>query len=198
MHQSRRWIHRESGKEVAALGGISVILCDPPWAYRVEGGRGAADKHYDTAGLGELCMLPVEDLAAEDAVIFMWATWPTLPDAFGLMRAWGFKYKTCAFSWHKTNKLQDTPFVGLGHWTRANSEPCLLGVRGKPQRVSKAVQQVISAPVGAHSAKPAVTRDRIMELMGDVPAIELFARDRDPRFEAWGNEVNATISLEYR
>ncbi len=197
--RQRWWRHRASGEEVSALGGFTVLYADPPWAYRVEGGRGAADKHYGTMKLGELCMLPIEELAAPDAVLFMWATWPTLPDAFGLMRAWGFEFKTCAFSWHKVNKIAtDTSFVGLGHWTRANSEPCLLGIRGKPQRVSKAVQQVISAPIGEHSAKPAETRTRILELMGDVPAIELFAREPSPGFECWGNEVNASVTLEYR
>ena len=194
----RRWFHRESGAEVASLGGFEVILADPPWSYQVEGGRGAADKHYGTMGLGELCQLPVEDLAAKNSVLFMWATWPTLPDAFGLMRAWGFQYKTCAFSWHKVNRLSGTSFVGLGHWTRANSEPCLLGIRGRPKRLSRSVQQVITAPIGEHSAKPDEVRTRILELMGDVPAIELFARAAAPGWESFGNEVNATVTLEYQ
>jgi N6-adenosine-specific RNA methylase IME4 len=186
---------------VSELGGFGVILADPPWAYDVAGGRGGADKHYPTMGLGELCMMPVEELAAPDAVIFMWATWPTLPDAFGLMRAWGFKYKNCGLLWAKTNKLAPSPFVGLGHWTRGNTEPCLMGVRGKPERVDKAVQQLlvddlIVAPVGAHSAKPSEARDRIIRLMGDIPSIELFARGPAPGWECFGNEVSSTVTLE--
>ena len=196
-----RWIHKETGSEVSELGGFSIIYADCPWAYNVAGGRGAADTHYGTMSLSELCLLPVEKLAADDAALFLWATWPTLLDAFAVMKSWGFQYKNCALSWVKTNKLQPTPFVGLGHWTRGNTEICLLGVRGKPERMDAAVQQVmvddvICAPIGAHSAKPQEARDRIMRLMGDVPAIELFARDRDPRFEIFGNQSEETVELQ--
>lgn len=150
-------------------------------------------------------MLPVEDLAAPDAALFLWATWPTLLDAFAVMKAWGFNFKNCAMLWAKTNKLNSSPFVGLGHWTRGNTEPCLLGIRGKPQRMDAAVQQLLVdgdellvAPVGEHSAKPAEARDRIMRLMGDEPAIELFARAPAPGWEAFGNQVESTVTLENR
>lgn len=198
-----RWVLKETGQEVAELGGFSIIYADPPWQYNVSGGRGGADKHYPTMGLGELCMLPIEQLAAPDAVLFMWATWPTLPDAFGLMRAWGFTYKNCGFVWAKRNKLDPSPFIGMGHWTRGNTELCLLGVRGKPKRIDAAVSQLLIAGdelivgcIGEHSSKPPETRDRIMKLMGDEPAIELFARVPAPGWEAWGNQVESTVVLE--
>lgn len=180
-----------------------MLYADPPWQYNAAGGRGAADKHYSTLSLGELCMLEVEKLAAPDAVLFMWATWPTLPDAFGLMRAWGFQYKNCGFIWAKTNKLQSTPFVGLGHWTRGNTEPCLLGVRGKPERLDAAVQQLVVddlvvSPIGEHSQKPDAVRQRIVQLMGaDLPAIELFARRRAEGWECFGDETESTVVLAY-
>ncbi len=195
------WVFKETGEDVAQLGGFEILLADPAWQYNVEGGRGAADKHYGTMSLAELCMLPVEKLAADNSVLFLWGVWPQLLEAHAVMKAWGFTYKNCAFGWVKVNKIQPTPFVGLGHWTRGNSEFCLLGVRGKPKRIDAAVQQIIVddsliiAPVGEHSAKPQEARDRIIRLMGDLPAIELFARDRDPRFEVWGNQSEETVEL---
>ncbi len=195
------WIHKETGQTVAELGGFSILYADPCWQYRNKTIRGGAENHYKTLSLGELCMLPVEDLAAPDAVLFMWATWPTLPDAFGLMRAWGFRYYNCGIDWVKTNPVSGTPFVGLGHMTRGNSEPCLLGVRGKPARVDKGVQQIllgeglIIAPIDEHSAKPPEARDRIIRLMGDVPALDLFARAPAPGWESFGGEVESTVVL---
>jgi len=148
----------------------------------------------------ELCMLPVEQLAAPDAVLFMWTVWPMLLESFAVMKAWGFSFKNCALLWAKTNSVSPTPFVGLGHWTRGNTEPCLMAVRGKPKRVNKAVQQLmvdnlIVAPIGEHSAKPDEARRRIAQLMGDVPSIELFARTRAPEWECFGNEVESTVDL---
>lgn len=197
-----RWVLKATGEEVAAYGGFDIIYADCPQSYGVAGGRGAADKHYPTMSLAELCLLPVEDLASENSVLFTWATWPTLPDAFAIMKAWGFRYYNAAFIWTKVNPIAGTPFVGLGHMTRGNSEPCLLGVRGKPKRVDAAVQQIIlgegliASPIGKHSAKPAEARDRIIRLMGDVPAIELFARQQHPGWENFGNQVDSSVILE--
>jgi N6-adenosine-specific RNA methylase IME4 len=198
----KRWIYRQTGEEICTLGGFSVILCDAPWKYNVEGGRGAADKQYRTMSVPELCLLPVEQLAAPDAVLFMWTVWPMLLESFAVMKAWGFSFKNCALLWAKTNSVSPTPFVGLGHWTRGNTEPCLMAVRGKPKRVNKAVQQLmvdnlIVAPIGVHSAKPLEALHRITELMGaEAPSIELFARSRVMGWECWGNQVDSTVVLE--
>ena len=101
----------------------------------------------------------------------------------------GFTYKTCGFSWIKKNKKADSLFWGLGYWTRANNEICLLGTKGKPKRVSKGVHQVVIDKISSHSKKPDIVRDRIVELCGDVPRIELFARQRYEGWDSWGNEI---------
>lgn len=182
------------GRPVNGL--YELMYADPPWSYRDKNPQGGAEAQYKTMSVEDLCKLPVGHLAAPDSAMFMWATWPTLPDALRVLHEWGFRYVNCAFDWVKVNKIAPTPFVGLGHWTRGNSEPCLLGVRGKPHRVDAAVQQIVCAPVGRHSAKPPEVRDRIIRLMGDRPAIELFARERTPGWDCWGNEVESAVKLE--
>ena len=144
-------------------------------------------------GIDELCALPVADLAAPDSALFLWATFPQLPEALRLIKAWGFQYKSVAFVWLKKNRKADSWFYGLGFWTRGNAEVCLLGVspgfKAREQVHSHRVHQVIEAPFEGHSKKPDETRRRIVELLGDVPRLELFARDRAPGWDAWGNEV---------
>lgn len=199
-----KWIHNGSGCEVKALGGFSVIYADPAWQYENDG-RGSAENHYRTMPLDEVCALPVRDLAAPASLLFMWIVWPMLFEAKAVMDAWGFTYKNCAFDWLKTTKDGNSDAVGMGRYTRGNSEVCLLGVRGRGidlvkdhsvrQSILGGQSEVIAAPRGRHSAKPPEVRDRICKLTVDATSIELFARDRDPRFESWGNEVNATISL---
>jgi site-specific DNA-methyltransferase (adenine-specific) len=119
----------------------------------------------------------------------MWAAFPMLREALEVIEAWGFTYKTVAFNWVKQNKTGAGLFWGLGNWTRSNSEICLLAVKGKPKRMSARVHSVILSPIQQHSRKPAETRDRIVELMGDLPRIELFAREAAPGWDAWGDEA---------
>ena len=107
-----------------------------------------------------------------------------------VIEAWGFKYKSIGFQWVKLNRSGKGYFFGLGRWTRGNTEPCLIAVKGKPQRASNSVSQLIFAPLRAHSQKPDITRDKIRELMGgDHSFIELFARTSAPGWTVWGNEV---------
>lgn len=145
--------------------------------------------------LEELTALPVSDLADIDCALFLWATFPQLPDALRLIRAWGFSYKTVAFVWLKTNRKARTWFYGLGFWTRSNAEICLLATKGHPKRQAANIHQLIVSPVERHSKKPDEARDRIVALMGDLPRIELFARQETPGWEVWGNEVNSDIRL---
>ena len=181
----------------------SVLYVDPPWQYNDKTPRGGAEHHYRTLSLDDLVRFEVQgrkvvDLAAPDCALFMWATWPMMVPALYLIKAWGFAYKTCAFAWCKTTARGD-PSFGLGHYTRGNTEPCLLAVRGKPRRVDAGVPQVILdesfaegtlyAPRGAHSSKPPEARDRIVRLMGDVPRIELFARERAAGWDAFGDQL---------
>ena len=145
--------------------------------------------------IDELCALPVETLAEKDCLLFLWATFPQLPEALRLIRAWGFTFKTVAFVWLKLNKKSPTWFYGLGYWTRGNAEICLLAKRGKPKRRSAGVHQFIISPVEEHSKKPEEARRRIVELMGDLPRIELFARQKADGWDVWGNEVDSDLSL---
>lgn len=173
----------------------NIIYADPPWKYQQKNLQGAAEKHYSTMNMKDLCALPVEQLSDKDCVLFLWATFPMLAEALQLIKAWGFKYKTVAFVWLKQNKKSPTWFFGLGFWTRGNAEICLLAVRGKPKRKSAGVHQFIISPIEQHSKKPDETRDRIVELMGDVPRIELFARQHTPGWDVWGNEAPDSVEL---
>jgi len=166
----------------------SIILADPPWHFW-GGGWKNQTQHYKTMSMDEIKNLPVEKLANNDCILFMWVTFPVLKDAFNIMESWGFKYSTCGFNWIKKNKKSDGWFFGLGYWTRANSELCLIGTRGSPKRQSAAVSQIIDTPIEEHSKKPDCVRDKIIELMGDLPRIELFARQAPKGWDVWGNEV---------
>ena len=117
------------------IGQYSVIYADPPWRYSAKNVQGAAEKHYPTMGIDELCTLPVADLAAPDSVLFLWATFPQLAEALRLIKAWGFTYKSVAFVWLKKNRKSEGWFYGLGFWTRGNAEVCLLATRGPPKTV---------------------------------------------------------------
>lgn len=121
--------------------------------------------------------------------LFLWVTFPYLLDGLKVMKEWGFKYKTCGFNWIKRNKVSDTWFFGLGHWTRANSELCLIGTNGTIKRKSNKVSQIIDTHIEEHSKKPAIVRDKIVELVGDMPRIELFARQTVDGWDCWENEV---------
>ena len=115
-----------------------------------------------------------------------------LREALKVIEAWGFTYKSIAFQWVKQNRSGNGYFFGLGRWTRGNTEPCLLAVKGKPKRISAGVGQLVFSPLRKHSQKPDEVRDRIVELMGDLPRIELFARETAPGWDSWGNEVPAS------
>ena len=180
-----------------ASGGYEIIYADPPWQYRdkqTAGARGAGFK-YDTMSLDDICRMDVPSLSAPSATLFMWATMPQLPAAFQVMEWWGFTYKTVAFVWVKTYPKAGTHFMGMGSWTRANAEVVLLGVRGKPKRISASVRQVVVAPIERHSKKPDIFRDKILELMGDRPRLEMFARQASEGWDLFGNEVESDVDI---
>lgn len=166
----------------------SIIYADPPWHFW-GGGWKNQTQHYKTMSINEIKNLPVEGLANKDCILFMWVTFPILQEAFEVMESWGFEYATCGFNWVKKQKKGDGWFFGLGNWTRSNSELCLIGVKGHPVRQSASVSQIIDNPVEAHSKKPDCVRDKIVELMGDIPRIELFARQKTKGWDVWGNEI---------
>ena len=172
-----------------------VIYADPPWDYQQCRLSGSAKKHYPTMRIEELCALPVADIADRDCALFLWATFPQLPEALRLIQAWGFVYKTVAFVWLKQNRKALTWFYGLGFWTRSNAEICLLATKGHPKRQSAGIHQLVISPVEQHSKKPDEVREKIAALMGDVPRIELFARQQTPGWDVWGNEVENSTAL---
>ena len=175
-----------------------IIYADPPWRYVVWSDKGkgrSAESHYQTMNIDEICALPVKEITTSDSTLFIWVTFPNLPDVFRVIKAWGFQYKTVAFVWVKKNKKSDGWFWGLGHWTRANAEICILATKGNPRRISKSVHQIIDTPVQEHSKKPNLARERIVGLLGDLSRIELFAREYPPGWDVWGNEVESSLDF---
>lgn len=255
---------KPSVADIKEAGGYELLYVDPPWEHR-NGGRGAAINHYETTETLVLKDLPVPDIAAPDAVMFMWVTRAMVADALALAAAWDFRFMTIAFTWIKRNPSGKLP-IGGGFWTRSNPEYVYLFVRGKPpRRVDKAVREIVEelprdltqraaaeyppcsncehsleqhtykggvgpclaaaeaennsghcdcscyseppqlldvgsvldAPRGVHSAKPVKVRARIDELMGpDLPRVELFARERAPGWDAWGDGVPGGSDFE--
>jgi len=180
-----------------------IIYADPPWSYNVASSkgtsRGVAERYYPTMKLDDIKSLPISRLG-DNVVLFLWATYPNLPQALEVLKAWGFTYKTVAFTWIKIYKNTKNPIMGCGFWTRANAEICLLATKGQdyPRRINKGIQQIIIEPKREHSRKPDIARERIVKLMGDLPRIELFARKPEgqlfdnPSFEGWdlwGDEI---------
>ncbi|MCX8696509.1 MULTISPECIES: MT-A70 family methyltransferase [unclassified Gilliamella] len=199
----------------------NLIYADPPWQYSNQSTRAATKNHYPTMTFQELKSLNIKSIADNNSILIMWYTSAFARQADALATHWGFEVKTMKlFTWVKLNKnyhqnitkqlkkhgcmnsedvfnlINDQLRFGLGNYTRANSEDCLIAVRGKGiQRINKSVSQIILAPIGAHSAKPQEARDRIVQLYGNVPRVELFARQNVNGWDAWGNECINDIEL---
>jgi len=172
-----------------------IIYADPPWSYADKGCQGTMANHYKGMELEEIKKLPIKEIAEDDSILFLWATYPMLKEALSVIEAWGFTYKSIAFQWVKQNKKNGGFFYGLGRWTRGNTECCLLATKGKPKRVSNSVFQLVLSPLRRHSQKPDEVRDLIIKLMGDLPRIELFAREKVEGWDCWGNEVDSDVQL---
>jgi N6-adenosine-specific RNA methylase IME4 len=175
-----------------------VILADPPWVYddKAHSGERGVQYKYDVMTPGQIKGLPVDTISKPDSVLFLWTTMPQLLVAVDVMKAWGFTYKTVAFVWVKRTKHGKLAW-GMGNWTRANPEMVLLGVRGKPKRVSRSVLSVVEAERREHSRKPDEVRQQIVRLMGpEVDYVELFARPPVPEgWDVWGNEVECSFEF---
>ena len=193
---------------------FGAALLDPPWRFETynEAGRsrcpdwrpfkGSPSKHYDTMSAEEIASLPIADCMLPDACLFLWISWPMLLEAIALIDRWGFTYKTCAFAWMKAHIQQidifrddADPLMGNGYWSRANSEVCLLGTRGKPKRLNADVRQGIIEPRREHSRKPDCVHERIERLVAG-PYLELFARQRRKGWTCFGNEVDKFKAME--
>lgn len=176
-----------------------IIYADPPWQYRVYSDKvksRSAESHYPTMSIEEISNLPIKNISSQNCTLFMWMTFPTLLEGLRVIKEWGFTYKTVAFVWIKQNKKTTSLFWGMGFWTRANAEICVLATKGNPKRVSAKVHQVVISPIEEHSKKPDEVRNRIIELLGDLPRIELFARNKTKGWDVWGNEVESDIEIE--
>lgn len=176
-------------------GAYGCIAADPPWHFKVRSSKGEGrSPEYDVMSDDDIAALPVADLALPDAVLLLWATNPMLPQAIATMERWGFAYKTIGFCWAKTTSASlpnQVPkyHMGLGYWSRSNVELCLLGVRGRPQRVGRGVRQLIVSPVREHSRKPELFYESAQALVRG-PYVELFARTRRAGWSVWGNQVD--------
>ena len=168
-----------------------VIYADPPWSFKTYSEKGkdrSPEKHYPVLSIADIIRLPVDRIAKDNAVLLMWVVDPLLDQAFKVIDAWGFKYKTVGFTWAKSNKTKPGFFTGLGYWTRGNPEMCLLATKGKPKRLSKSVPQLVIDQRREHSKKPDIMYKHIENLL-EGPYIELFARQKVSGWDAWGNEV---------
>ena len=191
-----------------------IIYADPPWSYRVwsedkKVAQGTAKAHYNTMSIEDICKLPIKYIVDYDCKLFLWTTPPCLQEGLQVINAWGFEYKTIAFAWVKTNKrfnpeqttfLPETTidrFYGIGHWTASNIELCLAALipGGRLNRQAKDISQIVIANRREHSRKPDEVRDKIVRLCGDLPRIELFARQKTEGWDVWGNEVESNIEL---
>lgn len=181
-----------------------VILADPPWYFKNysaddphevrDRGRGQ-QRHYPTMTEDEICALKIP--AADNAVLFLWSCWPILPQSLRVIEAWGFEYKTLAWEWVKSNPNGMGFFMGMGYYTRANTEPCLLATRGNlPKPANRGIQALIYDRVRQHSRKPDDQYRKIEALYPNMRYLEMFARRRRPGWDVFGNEVSESITME--
>jgi len=182
-----------------------IIYADPPWSFKNysdkwhkgrKESRWVGNK-YDCMQKTVIQKLNVADISTQNSILFLWVTMPSLVEGIELIEKWGFEYKTTGFVWIKKNKVSDSFFWGMGHWTRANAELCLIATRGKPKRIAKNIHQIVYSPVETHSKKPDEIRKRIVMLMGDLPRIELFARETKEGWDSFGNEVEENKQMSF-
>jgi site-specific DNA-methyltransferase (adenine-specific) len=169
----------------------NIIYADPPWNFNFQKRQGlsqeAKDALYPTMNSQDIIDLPVNTITKPDCILFLWIMNSELPLALNVIRGWGFEYKTVAFTWVKWAK--NTYHFGGGNWTRSNPELCLLATKGHMSRQSASVKNLLVSPLREHSRKPDEIRDSIVQLVGDLPRIELFARQKIDGWDVWGNEV---------
>ena len=179
----------------------NIIYSDPPWKYNSRNnintrfGGGVFNK-YSLMTMEEIKSLPISNLAEENCVLFLWCTFPYLDEQIKLFDYWGFRYRTLGFSWIKTNSKNGKPFFGVGYYAKSNCEICLMGMKGQLKPISNKVSSVIISPRREHSKKPDEVRNKIVELFGDLPRIELFAREKVEGWASWGNEIESDVEIE--
>lgn len=173
-------------------GKYNIIYADPPWRYNDKRGNCSdyAGITYPTMTIEEIAVMPIKNISADNCILFIWVTMPMLDVCFEVITRWGFKYKTCGFVWVKTRpNTMIAVSHGIGNYTKSNVELCLIATKGQFKRNQKNVEQIVYAPRGRHSEKPAIIRERIIELCGDVKRVELFARKKVEGWASYGNEI---------
>lgn len=173
--------------------GYQILHVDPPWAFENWSEKGEernANQHYSTMTWDQIAALPVGHLASNNCACFLWCVDPLLDKGFDVLRAWGFRYATVAFTWAKQTRTARSWHMGTGYYTRANPETCLLGIIGSMERKSAAVRQLVVEPLREHSRKPDRVATDIVKLFGDVPRAELFARTKREGWDCWGNQTD--------
>jgi N6-adenosine-specific RNA methylase IME4 len=187
---------------LAMNSNYQLIYADPPWHFRARSkkrGSRSAKKHYAVMSLQDIAELPVSKIAAKNSVLLLWAIDPMLDVAFEVIKAWNFRFKTVGFYWVKENAKSSGFFTGLGYYTRANPEQCLLATRGAGlKRIDRSVRRLVVAPRGRHLVKPAEADGRIERLFGNVSRVELFARRKRTGWDAFGNQIKGSIRLPIR
>tara|TARA_R110002020_G_C15833499_1_gene734438 strand:- start:10 stop:585 length:576 start_codon:yes stop_codon:yes gene_type:complete len=177
----------------------NIIYADPPWSFsskelQLYNGKRftSIEKHYPTQSKDWIKNLKVNEIAEDDCALFMWTTDAHIKEAIETIESWGFKYVTVAFVWEKKTKTGKT-VANLGAWTMKNYELCLFGTKGAMLKHKKAnnIYQKVEAERTKHSKKPEEVRKRIELLFGNLPRIELFARQETEGWDVWGNEVNS-------
>lgn len=181
--------HEEQLAFVKTHGEYEVIMADPAWTYASPGAVRPSDRidaHYETMSLKEIKALPIDDWAAKDCVLYLWATPPLIPEALEVMRAWGFEYKTCA--------VWDKEWIAMGFWFRAQHELLLVGTRGDahPPEQTLRKSSVFREKRREHSRKPDCVRKYIEECFPDARKLELFAREKVEGWSGIGIEVDGT------
>jgi site-specific DNA-methyltransferase (adenine-specific) len=172
----------------------NIIYADPPWSYndtQKSGGTAffGASVRYELMKNSDIYKLPINEIADKDCVLFLWATSPLLPEALETIKSWGFKFKTIAFCWNKQTK-NGKWVSNMGRWTMGKIEICLLGVKGHPKKICKNIKQLVIAERKEHSKKPEEVRKRIVDLMGNLPRVELFARQKTEGWDVFGNNID--------
>lgn len=186
-------------------GKYTLIYADPPWQYRdkAKDGERGVDFKYSTMNLQDIKRLPVWDLAAESCLLAMWHVGPMPREALDVMEAWGFRlFNMKGFTWHKIHAKSGKDCMGMGNLTRSNTEDCLFAIKGRlPERMMANILQHVSAEEhvtaarGEHSAKPAIFADKLVQLLGNVPRIELFARTAKEGWHHWGDQCKCDVEF---
>lgn len=170
---------------------FNIIYADPPWQQVPVGfkTKRKSPLPYQSMSTRSIRDLPVQDISEDNAALFLWVTNRALPDGLEVIKSWGFNFKTIVFVWLKSQTNSYSLFSGLGYYTKANAEICLLATRGSIPPKERTLQQVHRARIEKHSKKPHLFREQIVRLFGDLPRIELFSREKIIGWDAWGNQI---------